>query len=379
MKLSQEQEMILKCTKDFCEREVEPLTEEIDATGDYPDELVQKLKDTGLIGCIFPKEYGGSEVDYLTYAMAVEEMSKYDISTSMILSGTNSLSAWPIYKYGTEAQKDKYLRKVCEDGMIVGFGLTEPNVGSDASGLETTAVLDGDEWVINGSKIFISNAGISDLYIILAVTDKSKRTRGISAFLVEYPTEGFTIGNYENKMGIRGSHTGELILQNVRVPKENLLGKEGQGFAMAMDALNGGRITVAANSVGLAQRALDEAVKYSQERIQFGKPIYKHQGVSFMLAEMETKIHAARLMTYDAAKKKVEGDSHAHEAAMCKYFASEAANFVADKAVQVHGGYGYTKDYIVERLYRDAKILDLYEGTTEIQKIVISNNLIKRK
>lgn len=379
MELSKEQELLLQFARDFSEREIEPWAAEIDKSGEFPEELIEKIKKSGLIGCVFPEKYGGSDLDYFTYAMLVEEMSKYDISSTMIIAGTNSLSGWPIYKYGDEYQKDTYLTKVCEDGMIMGFALTEPNAGSDASGVQTTAVLDGDEWVLNGSKIFISNAGIADTYIILAVTDKSKGIRGISAFIVDYDTEGFTIGSYEDKMGIRGSQTGELVLKDVRIPRENLLGKQGLGFKIAMDALNGGRITVAANSVGLAQRALDESVQYSKDREQFNKPIYKNQAVSFMMAEMETKIHAARLMTYDAARKKTEGKDHAHEAAMAKYYASEIANFVVDKAVQIHGGYGYTKDYVVEKLYRDAKILEIFEGTNEIQKLVISKNLINRK
>lgn len=379
MKLTKEQEIILKLAKDFSLREVEPIAAQIDETGEYPDELVQKLKDTGFLGCIFPKKYGGFETDYLTYAMIVEEVSKYDVSTAMIISGNCSLSAGPLAKYGTEEQKEKYLTKVCEEGMIMGFALTEAGAGSDPAGLQTTAVLDGEEWIINGNKIFISGAGIANLYIVMASTDKSKGTHGISAFLVEYPMPGFTIPNFENKMGIRGSHTGELVFQNVRIPKENLLGKLGQGFQISMQALDGGRITVAASSIGLAQRALDESVKYAKDRVQFGKPISKNQGVSFMLAEMETKLAAARLMTYDAAIKKDNGEPHSHEAAMAKYFASEVANFVADKAVQIHGGYGYTKDYVVERLYRDAKILEIYEGTTEIQKIVIAGHVLKRK
>ena len=304
MKLTKEQEIILKLAKDFSLREVEPIAAQIDETGEYPDELVQKLKDTGFLGCIFPKKYGGFETDYLTYAMIVEEVSKYDVSTAMIISGNCSLSAGPLAKYGTEEQKEKYLTKVCEEGMIMGFALTEAGAGSDPAGLQTTAVLDGEEWIINGNKIFISGAGIANLYIVMASTDKSKGTHGISAFLVEYPMPGFTIPNFENKMGIRGSHTGELVFQNVRIPKENLLGKLGQGFQISMQALDGGRITVAASSIGLAQRALDESVKYAKDRVQFGKPISKNQGVSFMLAEMETKLAAARLMTYDAAIKK---------------------------------------------------------------------------
>lgn len=379
MKLTKEQEIVLKLAKDFSLREIEPLAAEIDETGVYPDDLLQKLKKTGFLGCIFPKKYGGFELDYVTYAMVVEEISKYDLSTSMIVSGNNSLAAGPLAKYGTEAQKEKYLRRVCEEGCVMAFALTEAGAGSDAAGVQTTAVLDGDEWVINGSKMFISSAGISDFYIVMASTDRSKGTHGISAFIVDYPIEGFTIPNYENKMGIRGSHTGELVFQNVRIPKDNLLGKLGQGFQISMQALDGGRITVAASSVGLAQRALDETVKYSKDRVQFGKPISRNQGVSFMLAEMETRLAASRLLTYDAAAKKTAGEPHSHESAMAKYFASETANFVVDKAVQIHGGYGYTKDYVVERLYRDAKILEIYEGTTEIQKVVISGHVLKRK
>lgn len=379
MKLTKKQEMILKLTKDFCEREIEPRVAEIDKTGIYPDDLVQKVKETGFLGCIFPKEYGGSDIDYVTYTLINEEISKYDISTAMIIGGSNSLSAGPIYEFGTKEQKEKYLKKICENNSIVGFGLTEPSAGSDAGGVQTTAVLDGDEWVLNGSKIFISNAGIADYYVIMASTDRTMGTRGISAFIVDYPTEGFTIGSYEDKMGIRGSHTGELVLQNVRIPKENLLGQLGKGLHIALETLDSGRIGVAANSIGLAKRALDEAVKYSKERVQFGKPICQNQAIAFMLADMETRLTAARLMTYDAAMKKQAKEPYAHEAAMAKYYASEAANYIADRAVQIHGGYGYTKDYVVERLFRDARILSIYEGTSEVQKIVISNYIIKRK
>jgi butyryl-CoA dehydrogenase len=378
MKLTKKQEIILKFTKDFCDRELEPKVKEIDETSEYPNELLQKLKKAGFIGCNFPKQYGGSGVDNLTYAMIIEELAKCDASTAMIVSATNSLAAWPVFKFGTEEQKNKYLRRVCEEGCVMAFGLTEPNAGSDASGLQTTAVLDGDEWVINGTKIFITNASVADIYVIFAVTDKSKGVHGISAFIVEYPTEGFTIGKLEKKMGLRGSKTGELVFQNVRIPKSNLIGKEGSGFKIAMTALDSGRISVAACSVGIGQRALNEAIKYSKERVQFGKPISRNQAISFKIADMQTRIQAARLLTHDASIKKENNEPYTLEAAMCKYYASETANYAVDRAVQIHGGYGYIKDYTVERLYRDAKIMDLFEGTTEIQKIVISGQLLRK-
>ena len=261
----------------------------------------------------------------------------------------------------------------------MGFALTEPDAGSDPSNLQTAALPEGGDWVINGTKSFISHAGIADAYIVMVRTDKTKGIHGISALLVDADSEGLSLGTYEDKMGIRGSHTGELVFRDVRVPKENLLGNEGEGFKIAMHTLDGGRISVGAQSIGLAQRALDEALKYSKERVQFGKPLCKHQGIAFMLAEMATRLHAARLMTYDAAGRKDHGEPFTKEAAMAKYFASEAANFIANKAVQIHGGYGYIKDFIVERLYRDAKVLEIFEGTTEVQKIVISKNILQGK
>jgi len=378
MKLSMEQELLIKSVRDFSEREIKPIAEDYDKTGDYPKDLVDKLRKSGLLGCIFPEEYGGSNIDFLTYVMLIEEMTKYDMSTAMIVGGTNSLTG-PLFEYGSDYQKERYLRRVCEEGMILGFAITEPDAGSDPSNLQTMAVLDGKEWVINGTKSFISHAGIADAYIVMVRTDKTKGIHGISALLVDADLEGLGLGTYEDKMGIRGSHTGELVFRDVRVPKENLLGNEGDGFKIAMHTLDGGRISVGAQSLGIGQRALDEAVKYSKERVQFGKPLCKHQGIAFMLAEMATRLHAARLMTYDAAGRKENGEPYTKEAAMAKYFASEAANFIANKAVQIHGGYGYIKDFIVERLYRDAKVLEIFEGTTEIQKIVISKNILQGK
>lgn len=378
MKLSMEQELLIKSVRDFSEREIKPIAEDYDKTGDYPKDLVDKLRKSGLLGCIFPEEYGGSDIDFLTYVMLIEEMTKYDMSTAMIVGGTNSLTG-PLFEYGSDYQKERYLRRVCEEGMILGFAITEPDAGSDPSNLQTMAVLDGEEWVINGTKSFISHAGIADAYIVMVRTDKTKGIHGISALLVDADLEGLSLGTYEDKMGIRGSHTGELVFRDVRVPKENLLGNEGDGFKIAMHTLDGGRISVGAQSLGIGQRALDEAVKYSKERVQFGKPLCKHQGIAFMLAEMATRLHAARLMTYDAASRKENGEPYTKEAAMAKYFASEAANFVANKAVQIHGGYGYLKDFIVERLYRDAKVLEIFEGTTEVQKIVISKNILQGK
>ncbi|WP_130805999.1 acyl-CoA dehydrogenase [Senegalia massiliensis] len=374
--LNDEQKMIRKVMEEFSEKEVKPIAAEIDETERFPKETVEKMAKAEMLGIPFPKEYGGAGGDEIAYAIAVEELSKKCGTTGVILSAHTSLGAWPIYKYGTEEQKQKYLKPLAEGKSIGAFGLTEPNAGTDAAGQQTVAKLEGDHYILNGSKVFITNGGQADIYIIMAMTDKSKGTRGISAFIVEAGYEGFKIGKKEDKLGIRASATTELIFQNVKVPKENLLGSEGKGFKIAMSTLDGGRIGIAAQALGIAQGAMDEAVNYVKEREQFGRPIAKFQGLQWMIAEMETKINAARLLVYNAADKKAKGLSYGKEAAMAKLYASEVAMEVTTKAVQLHGGYGYTKDYPVERMMRDAKITEIYEGTSEVQKMVIAGNVL---
>ncbi|MGM0437301.1 MAG: acyl-CoA dehydrogenase [Bacillota bacterium] len=374
--LSEEHKMSKKVYKEFAEKEVEAIAAEIDESCEFPAENVKKMQKADMMGIPFPQEYGGAGSDTLNYVLAVEELSRACATHGVILSAHTSLGAHPIYKYGTEEQKEKYLKPLANGEKIGAFGLTEPDAGTDASAQKTTAKLDGDEYVINGNKIFITNAGVADIFIIMAMTDKSKGTRGISAFIVEADTPGFTLGKKEDKMGINASDTRELIFQDCRIPKENLLGKEGMGFKIAMATLDGGRIGIAAQALGIAQRALDETVQYVQEREQFGRPIGKFQGLQWEIAEMATKVEAARNLVYKAAKTKDGGGSFSKEAAMAKYYASEIASEVANKAVQLHGGYGYMKDYPVERLMRDAKITEIYEGTTEVQKMVIAGSLL---
>ena len=374
--LSEEHKMSKKIYKEFAEKEVEPIAAEIDESCEFPAENVKKMQKADMMGIPFPQEYGGAGSDTFNYILAVEELSRACATHGVILSAHTSLGAHPIYKYGTEEQKEKYLKPLARGDKIGAFGLTEPDAGTDASAQKTTAKLDGDEYVINGNKIFITNAGVADIFIIMAMTDKSKGTRGISAFIVEADTPGFTLGKKEDKMGINASDTRELIFQDCRIPKENLLGKEGMGFKIAMATLDGGRIGIAAQALGIAQRALDETVQYVQERKQFGRSIGKFQGLQWEIAEMATKVEAARNLVYKAAKTKDSGKSFSKEAAMAKYYASEIASEVANKAVQLHGGYGYMKDYPVERLMRDAKITEIYEGTTEVQKMVIAGSLL---
>lgn len=375
-KISKEYKMCNKVYRDFAQKEVEPIAAEIDESGEFPKENIKKMAEADMLGIPFPQKYGGAGSDTLNYVFAIEELSKACATHGVILSAHTSLGADPIYKYGTEKQKEKYLKPLATGEKLGAFALTEPNAGTDAAGIKTTAELQGDQYVLNGNKIFITNAGAADIFIIHAMTDKSKGTRGISSFIVEADTPGFTLGKKENKMGINASDTRELIFQNCKIPAENLLGKEGMGFKIAMGALNGGRIGIAAQALGIAQRALDETVQYTQEREQFGRPIAKFQGLQWEIAEMATKVEAARNLVYKAAKTKDEGKRFSKEAAMAKYYASEIASEVANKAVQLHGGYGYIKDYPVERLMRDAKITEIYEGTTEVQKMVIAGSLL---
>jgi butyryl-CoA dehydrogenase len=370
-------ELLKQMYREFTINEVAPLAHEIDEQEKFPYETVDKMAECGMLGIPFSKEYGGEGGDYLGYTIAVEELSKACGTTGVILSAHTSLGAAPIYEFGNEEQKQKYLVPLAKGEKLGAFGLTEPNAGTDASGQQTTALLDGDNYILNGSKIFITNAGPADVYIVMAMTDKSKGTRGISAFIVEKDTPGFSIGKKEKKLGIRGSATCELIFENCIIPKENLLGKVGQGFKIAMKTLDGGRIGIAAQALGIAQGALDKTVEYVKERKQFGRSISAFQNTQFELANMKTKVEAARLLVYKAASKKDEGKAFSVEAAMAKLYASEVAMEVTTKAVQLHGGYGYTREYDVERMMRDAKITEIYEGTSEVQRMVISADLLK--
>ena len=356
----------------FAETEVEPVAADVDATEEVPMENVKKMARYGFFGIPFPKEYGGQGADYLAYAMAVEELSKKCATTGVIVSAHTSLCCAPIYENGTEEQKKKYLPDLLAGRKIGAFGLTEPGAGTDASGQRTTAVLDGDEYVLNGSKIFITNAGFADVFVIIAMTDRSKGNHGISAFIVERGTPGFTVGEPEDKMGIRGSSTCELIFEDCRIPKENLLGREGKGFKLAMKTLDGGRIGIASQALGIAEGAIDETVKYTSERKQFGRRISQFQNTQFELADMKTTAEAAQLLVYRAADAKASGIPYGHFAAMAKLFAADAASDITRRCLQLFGGYGYTRDYPIERMMRDAKITEIYEGTSEVMKMVVS-------
>ena len=375
--LSKEQEMARGLFRQFAETEAKPLAQEIDETERFPIETVKKMQKYGFMGIPFAKEFGGQGCDSLTYAICVEELSRVCGTTGVIVSAHTSLGAEPINKFGTPEQKEKYLIPLAKGEKLGAFVLTEPGAGTDAAGQQTKAVLEGNHYVLNGSKIFITNGGQADIYIIFAMTDKSKGTKGISAFIVEKDFPGFSIGTKEKKMGIRGSSTTELIFENCIVPKENLLGQEGKGFGIAMTTLDGGRIGIAAQALGLAQGAFDETVAYVKERKQFGRSIAKFQNTQFQLADMKTKIEAARLLVYNAAKAKDTKKRFSVEAAMAKLYAAEVAMEVTTKCVQLHGGYGYTREYPVERMMRDAKITEIYEGTSEVQRMVISGDLLR--
>ncbi|SJZ63506.1 acyl-CoA dehydrogenase [Garciella nitratireducens] len=376
-KLSKEQEMARTLFREFAENEVEPLAQEVDEEEKFPMETVKKMQKLGFMGIPIPKQYGGQGCDSLTYVLAVEELSKKCATTGVVVSAHTSLCCEPIRKNGTEEQKEKYLKPLANGEKLGAFALTEPGAGTDAAGVQTKAVLQGDHYVLNGTKIFITNGGVADIYIIFAMTDKSQGTKGISAFIVEKDFPGFSIGTIEKKMGIRGSSTAELIFEDCIVPKENLLGKEGKGFNIAMQTLDGGRIGIAAQALGIAQGALEKTIDYVKERKQFGRPIGKFQNTQFHLADMATKIEAARHLVYKAAIAKDTQKRFSVEAAMAKLYAAEVAMEVTTKAVQFHGGYGYIRDYDVERMMRDAKITEIYEGTSEVQRMVISGNLLK--
>ncbi len=371
------QQLFLQMIREFAEKEVKPLAAEIDDEERFPAETVEKMARLGIMGIPVPKEYGGAGGDNVLYTMAVEELSRVCATTGVVVSAHTSLCCAPIMEHGTEEQKRKSLPKLASGEWIGAFGLTEPNAGTDASAQQTTAVREGDHYVLNGNKIFITNASAANVFIIMAMTDKSQGTRGISAFIVERDFPGFSVGKKEKKLGIRGSATCELIMENCIVPAENLLGKEGKGFSIAMKTLDGGRIGIASQALGIAQGAMDETVKYTKERKQFGKPIAKFQNTQFQMADLETRIQAARLLVRRAAWKKDRKEPYSADAAMAKLFAAETAMDMTTKAVQFHGGYGYTREYPVERMMRDAKITEIYEGTSEVQRMVIAGQLFK--
>ena len=373
--LSKKEQLFLQMIREFAENEVKPLAAEVDEQEKFPIETVKKLGKLGVMGIPVPVQYGGQGGTNQMYSMAVEELSRCCATTGVIVSAHTSLCMAPILEHGTEEQKQKYLPKLASGEWIGAFGLTEPNAGTDAAMQQTTAVDAGDKWIINGSKIFITNASEASVFIVMAMTDKSKGTKGISAFIVEKGFKGFSIGKKEMKMGIRGSATCELIFENCEVPKENLLGELGKGFKIAMMTLDGGRIGIASQALGIAQGAMDETVKYTKERKQFGKAIAKFQNTQFQMADLETKVQAARLLVRSASYKKDMHIPYSADAAMAKLFAAETAMEVTTKAVQFHGGYGYTREYPVERMMRDAKITEIYEGTSEVQRMVIAAKL----
>ena len=384
--LNKEHEMARTLFKEFAENEAKPLAQEVDEKEMFPRETVDKMAKYGFLGIPVPKEFGGQGCDILTYVMCVEELSKVCGTSGVIVSAHTSLCVDPIMTFGTEEQKQKYLVPLAKGEKLGAFGLTEPGAGTDAQGQQTKAVLDGDEWVLNGSKCFITNGKEADVYVIFAVTGKIEKKgrvmKEISAFIVEKGTPGFTFGTKENKMGIRGSSTYELIFTDCRIPKENLLGQQGKGFNIAMHTLDGGRIGIAAQALGIAEGALERTIAYTKERKQFGKSISAFQNTQFQLADMATKVEAAKMLVYKAAMKKQEyvtnnKVSYSTEAAMAKLYAAEVAMEVTTKAVQLHGGYGYIREYEVERMMRDAKITEIYEGTSEVQRMVISAGLLK--
>lgn len=375
-KLNEDQQLMKDMFVEFTEQFVKPIAAELDEQERFPEELIPQLGETGLLGIPVAEEYGGAGADNMSYVLAVEEVSKACASTGVTISAHTSLCCWPIEAFGTEEQKQKYLVPLAKGEKIGAFGLTEPGAGTDASMQQTKAVLEGDHYVLNGSKIFITNAEAADIFIVMAMTDKSKGTKGISAFIVERDFPGFSVGPHEKKMGIRGSSTCELIFENCIVPKENMLGKEGKGFALAMKTLDGGRIGIAAQALGLAEGAIDEAVKYTKERKQFGRKISQFQNTQFQLADMFAKTEAAKYLVYKAAWRKGAKLPYTVDAATAKLFAAETAMAVTTKAVQLFGGYGYTRDYPVERMMRDAKITEIYEGTSEVQRMVISGAML---
>ena len=369
---NEEEQEILDMLHDFCLKEVAPIAAEVDENERFPEETWHKLADMGMMGVPFPEEYGGAGLSYLNYIGVCEELAKHCATTSVMVSAHSSLCCWPISQYGTEEQKQKYLTKLASGEWLGAFGLTEPGAGTDAAMQKTVAEDKGDHWVLNGSKIFITNAGFANVFVVFAMTNKELGTKGISAFIVERDFPGFKVGSHEKKMGIRGSSTCELVFEDCIVPKENLLGELNKGFKVAMTTLDGGRIGIAAQALGIAQASIDECVKYTKERVQFGKRISQFQNTQFQLADMQAKVDAARLLVYRAAQAKQDHEPHSHLAAMAKLVASETASDVTRRTLQLTGGYGYTREYPFERMMRDAKITEIYEGTSEVQRMVIS-------
>ena len=374
--LTPEQRLLQKMMADFTQTEVKPIAAETDRTCEYPRDTIEKLFDLGIMGMSVPVEYGGAGADDVAAAIAIEELSKQCASTGDIVATHNGLCCAPILQYGTEEQKKKYLPMLTTGHRVGAFALTEPNAGSDASKGQTEARLEGDHYVLNGSKIFITNGYVADVFVVFAMTDKTKGTKGISAFIVESSFPGFAVGKHEEKMGLHGSPTAEIVFTDCVVPKENLLGAAGRGFSIAMQTLDGGRIGIAAQALGIAEGAMAEAVAFAKTRVQFGRPIAKFQNTQFLFADLYTGIEAGRLLTYQAALTKMSGARFTREAACAKLFCSELAMRTTTKAVQVFGGYGYTRDYPVERMMRDAKITEIYEGTSEIQRVVISGSIL---
>ena len=369
---SEEEQEILDMLHDFCLKEVAPKAAEVDENERFPEETWHKLSEMGMMGVPFAEEYGGANLSYLNYIGVCEELAKHCATTSVMVSAHTSLCCWPISQYGTEEQKQKYLSKLCTGEWLGAFGLTEPGAGTDAAMQKTVAEDKGDHWVLNGSKIFITNAGFANVFVVFAMTNKELGTKGISAFIVEKDFPGFKVGSHEKKMGILGSSTCELVFEDCIVPKENLLGELNKGFKVAMTTLDGGRIGIAAQALGIAQASIDECVKYTKERVQFGRRISQFQNTQFQLADMQAHVDAARLLVYRAAQAKQDHEPHSHLAAMAKLVASETASDVTRRTLQLTGGYGYTREYPFERMMRDAKITEIYEGTSEVQRMVIS-------
>ena len=374
---TEEQEMTRQMVREFAEKEIAPVVMEYDESQQFPWEIIRKLAELGLLGILIPSEYGGSGMRYIDFAIIIEELSRVDPSIALTAIAHNSLCCNHIYLYGTEKQKKTYLPLLASGKKLGAWGLTEAEAGSDASAIRTTAVLKDGQWVINGSKLFVTNGSAGEIAVVLAITDRAKGTKGISAFILEKGMAGFRVGKKENKLGVRAADTAELIMEDCSIPQENLLGKEGEGFINALALLDGGRVGIAAFSVGIAQGALEACLKYSKERVQFGQPIAKFQAIQWMLADMSTQIEAARLLTYQAAYLHQQGKRATKECSMAKLFASEMAVRTTEKAVQIFGGYGFTKDYPVEKLYRDVKIATIGEGTSEIQRLVIARQLLR--
>jgi len=374
---TEEYQMIRRMVRDFAEKEIAPRAEEIDETDRFPDDIFRRMGELGILGLPFPEKYGGSGGDYISLVIALEEIGRASGSLALILDAHTSLCSEPIYLFGTEEQKQKYLVPLAQGKAIGAFGLTEPQAGSDAGATRTRAVRDGDEWVLNGQKIFITNGSVADIFVVTAKTDPEAGTRGISAFLLEKGTPGFHVGRDEKKMGMKGSVTSELFFEDCRIPLGNLLGRENEGFKQFLQTLDAGRVAIAALAVGIAQGAFDKALAYAKERRQFGQPIANFQAVQWMLAESATDLEAARLLIYRAAWLRQQGRRFNQEAAMAKLFATEASERVCRKALQIHGGYGYVREYGVERMYRDQRLCSIGEGTNEIQRLVIARNLLR--